>query len=80
MTNEPRTKEKIQEALSAVEKEILDLENSLNAQHEESGSNSLDDDSQEVVADQQKLSLIAEQLDHKRQEMLRLQEELQRAG
>lgn len=63
--------------LENVEGEILNLEKELNSQHEESGSNSSDDNSQEIVADQQKLSLIASQLDHKRQQMIQLQEELQ---
>lgn len=74
MENAPHSPEQIQEKINTLSQEIIALEKKLNGVHQETGSDSLDDNSQEVVIDDQSRTFILDAIAKKREEMSRLHE------
>jgi hypothetical protein len=72
MENAPHTPEQIQEKISALSQEIIALEKKLTGVHQETGSDSIDDNSQEAVLDDQSRTFILDTIAKKREEMSRL--------
>lgn len=77
MEKSPRTKAEIEAELRSTEKDLFDLEQSVNTQHEEYGGTSSDDNSQEAAADDTKLALLRMSIEGKRRRIEALNQELQ---
>lgn len=75
-----RSRQQIESDLANLQREIIGLEDSLGRQHQDTGSDSIDDESQEAAAEGQSLDLMRAQLAEMRQRMTELQDQLAKAA
>jgi hypothetical protein len=68
------TPAQIEAKVTALQQEIIALEEKMRRTHQESGDNSSDDNGQEEVMDIQDREIMASQIADKRNEMVRLQD------
>ena len=74
MTESEKTVEQLREEVEQLNSDIIDLQRTMESTHEESGSNSADDNSQEDTADYISRAMLAEQIEEKRRAIAELEE------
>lgn len=77
--NDSRSPEQTREEIAKLSEEIITLEHKMEVTHDESGSNSPDDNSQEATTDYIGRATIGATIEEKRLRMVQLEEELARS-